>query len=76
MPILLLVGLSKRRFGHYLDTGSVDVAAEVKCSLNVSLARSVGELSKAHHHELVTAIELDGVTIAFVAGDTYETHIR
>ena len=28
------------------------------------------ELSKAHHHELVTAIELDGVPVALVAVDT------
>ena len=33
-------------------------------------ASPVSELSKAHHHELVTAIELDGVTVAFVAVDT------
>ena len=64
-PILLLVGLCKRRFGHHLDAGS----AEVKCSLNISQTRAVGELSKAHHHELVSAIELDSATVVFVATD-------
>lgn len=59
-PILLLVGLCKRRFGHHLDAGS----AEVKCSLNIPQTRAVGELSKAHHHELVSAIELNSVTAA------------
>ena len=46
------------------------VSAEVKCSLNISQTGSVGELSKAHHHELVTAIELDGVPVTLVAVDT------
>ena len=69
-PILLLVGLRKRRSWHRLDAGSVEVSAEVKCSLNVTQASPVGELSKAHHHELVTAIEPDGMAIAFVAVDT------
>ena len=69
-PILLLVGLRKRGFGHRLDARSVEVPAEVKCSLNVSQTSPVGELSEAHHHELVTAIELDGMAVAFVAVDT------
>ena len=34
------------------------------------ISGSVGELSKVHHHELVTTIELDGVTVTFVAVDT------
>ena len=69
-PILLLVGLHKCGSGHHLDTRPVEVSAEVKCSLNVSQTSPVGELGKAHHHELVTAIELDRVTVAFVAVDT------
>lgn len=68
-PILLLVGLCKRGFGHHLDAGSIEVPAEVKCSLNISQTRAVCELSKAHHHELVSAIELNSVTVAFVAID-------
>ena len=69
-PILLLVGLCKRRSGHHLDTRPVEVSAEVKCSFNVSQTSPVGELGKAHHHELVTTVELDGVPVALVAVDT------
>ena len=69
-PILLLVGLRKRGFGHHLDAGSVEVSAEVKCSLNISQAGTVGELSEAHHHELVAAVEPDCVTVALVTVDT------
>ena len=70
MPVLLLVGLSQSGSGHYLDARSVEVSAEVKCSLNISQARPVGELREDHHHELVTAIELDGVPVTLVAVDT------
>ena len=70
MPILLLVGLRKRGSGHYLDSRPIEVSAEVKCSLDVSQPRPVGELGKAHHHELVSAIEPDGMPVAFVAVDT------
>lgn len=56
-PILLLVGLCKRGFGHHIDAGSIEVPAEVKCSLNIS------------QNELVSAIELNSVTVAFVAID-------
>ena len=45
MPVLLLVGLSQSGSGHYLDARSVEVSAEVKCSLNISQASSVCELS-------------------------------
>ena len=69
-PILLLVGFRKRGFGHHLDACPIPVAAEVKCSLYISQTGSVGELSKAHHHELVTAIELDGVSVSVVTVDT------
>ena len=66
-PILLLVGLCERGFVHHLDAGSIEVPAEVKCSLNISQTRAVGELSKAHHHEqLVSAIELNSVTVALL----------
>ena len=53
-----------------LDTRPVEVSAEVKCSLNVSQTGPVGELGKAHHHELVTTVELDVVPVALVAVDT------
>ena len=69
-PILLLVGLRKRGSRHHLKPGTIEVSAEVKCSLNISQTSPVSELSKAHHHELVTAIELDGVPVTFVAVDT------
>ena len=69
-PILLLVGLRQSGSGHHLDARPVEVSAEVKCSLNISQTSSVSELSKAHHHELVTAIELDGVPVTLVAVDT------
>ena len=69
-PILLLVGLRKRGSGHHLDPRTIEVSAEVKCSLNISQASPVGKLGKAHHHELVTAIELDGVPVTLVAVDT------
>ena len=70
MPVLLLVGLSQSGSGHHFDARPVEVSAEVKCSLNISQTGPVGELSKAHHHELVTAIELDGVPVTLVAVDT------
>ena len=69
-PIFLLVGLSKRGSGHHHDARPVEVSAEVKCSLNISQASPVGELSEAHHHEQVTAIELDVVPVTFVEVDT------
>ena len=50
--------------------------SEVKCSLNVSHTGTVGELSKAHHHELVSATELNGVSVASVAADTLPGHIH
>ena len=40
------------------------------CSLNASHASPVSELGEALHHELATAIELDGLPVAFVAADT------
>ena len=70
MPILLLVGLRKRRFGHHLDARSVEVSSEVKCSLNISQTRSISGLSEVHHNERVTAIELDGMPVASVSADT------
>ena len=68
--MILLVGLRKRGFGHHLDAHPIPVTTEVKCSLYISQTGPVGELSKAHHHELITAIELDGVPVAMVAVDT------
>ena len=67
---VLLVGLRKRGPGHHLDARSVEVSAQVKCSLNVSQTCSVGELGDAHHHKLVTAIEIDSVPVTLVAVDT------
>lgn len=69
-PILLLASLRKRGFGHRLDNRYEEVSAEFKCSLNTSQASLVGELSKDHHHRLVTTIELDGVLVAFMAFNT------
>ena len=67
-PITLLVSFCKGRFGHYLQSGPIQVLrAKVKRCLNISQAASVCELSKAHHKELVPAIELDSVPVAFVA---------
>ena len=69
-PVLLLVGLRKRGSGHHLESRTIEVSAEVKCSLNVSQTCSVGELGDAHHHKLVTAIEIDSVPVTLVAVDT------
>ena len=70
-PILLLIRFCKRGLGHCFESRSVEVlSAEVKCSLNVSQTGTVGELSKAHHHELITAIELNSMSVAFVAVNT------
>ncbi len=68
---------------HCVLTGSVEgldlqllnprpeeFSAEVKCSLIISLAGSVGEQSEAHLHELVTAVGLDCVPFTLVAVDT------
>lgn len=46
-PILLLVSLRKRGSVHYLESRAVEVFAEVKCSLNISLTNPVSGLSKA-----------------------------
>ncbi len=46
------------------------LGAEVKRSLNISQSRMVGELRKAHHQELVPAVELDRMSVAAVAVDT------
>ena len=69
-PILLLIGLRKRGTGHHLDSQTAEVFAEVKCSLGISQTCSVDELGKAHHHELVTTIELDCMEVTLVAIDT------
>lgn len=69
-PILLLVALNQSRSGRHLDSRSVKVSAEVKFGLNISQASPVGELSEAHHYELVAANELGGVSITLVAVDT------
>lgn len=53
--------------GIALMPGLVEISVKVKCALDTSLASSIDELSDAHHHELVTAIELDDVTVSFVA---------
>lgn len=53
-----------------LEPRTIEVSAEVKCSLNISQTSPICGLSKAHHHELVTAIELDDVPVTFVAVDT------
>ena len=45
-PILLLVGLRKRGSRYCLDSGAIEVAAEVKCSLYISQTSSVCELSE------------------------------
>lgn len=67
-PITLLVRFCKGRFGHYLQARSIQVLrTKVKRGLNIPQTASVCELSKAHHKELVPAIELDSVPVAFVA---------
>lgn len=67
-PITLLVSFCKGGFRHYLQARSIQVLrAKVKRCLNISQAASVRELSKAHHKELIPAIELDSVPVAFVA---------
>ena len=58
------------KLGKVDSSWFVCLVAEVKCSLNISQSSPVGELSKAQHHELVTAIELDVVPVTFVAVDT------
>ena len=70
-PIMLLVRFRKGGLRHYLQARPIQVLrTKVKCGLNVSQTASVCELSKAHHKELVPAIELDGVPVAFVATHT------
>ena len=70
-PILLLVRFRQGGLGHCLESGPVQIlSAEVKCSLNISQTRTVGELRKAHHQELVPAVELDRMPVAAVAVDT------
>ena len=70
-PITFLVRFCKGRFGHYLQARSIQVLrTKVKRGLNIPQTASVCELSKAHHKELVPAIELDSVPVAFVAIDT------
>jgi hypothetical protein len=70
-PILLLIRFCKRGLGHCFESRSVEVlSAEVKCSFNVSQTGTVGELSKTHHHELITAIELNSVSVVLVAVNT------
>ena len=70
-PIMLLVRFRKGGLRHHLQTRPIQVLrAKVKRSLDIPQAASVCELSKAHHKELVPAIELDGVPVAFVATHT------
>lgn len=69
-PILLLVRFCEGRPGHRLESRPIQIlSAEVKCSLDISQSRTVGELREAHHQELVPAIELDRVTITAIAVD-------
>ncbi len=70
-PISLLIRFCKGGLRHNLQPGPIQVLrAKVKCGLNIPQTASVCELSKAHHKELVPAIELDGVPVAFVATNT------
>ena len=69
-PIFLLIGLCKGGLWHHLDARPIEVAAEIKCRFYVPQTRPISELGKAHHHELVTNVELDGVTVAFIAVNT------
>jgi len=69
--ILLLIRFCKRGLGHCFESRSVEVlSAEVKCSFNVSQTGTVGELSKTHHHELITAIEFNSVSVSLVGVNT------
>ena len=67
----LLVRFCKGRFGHYLQSRPIQVLrAKAKRGLNIPQTASACEFSKAHHKELVPAIELDCMPVAFVAIDT------
>ena len=71
VPITLLVGFCKGGLRHYLQPRLIQVLrAMVKDGLNISKTASIGEMSKAHHKELVPAIELGGVSVTFVATHT------
>ena len=39
------------------------------CSLKISQASSVSEMSEVHQHELATAVDLDGVPVTYEAAD-------
>lgn len=66
-PILLLISFRQSGLRYSLQSRSVQIAsAEVKSSLNISQTGSICDLSKAHHHELVTAIELYSVPVALI----------
>ena len=66
----LLVRFYEGGPGHRLESRPIQIlSAEVKCSLNVSQFRTIGELREVHHQELVPAIELDCVSITAIAVD-------
>ena len=45
------------------------------CHLNIPQAAFAYELNKTQHKELIAAIKLDGMPIAFVAAHTLRSHL-
>ena len=70
-PILLFIRFRKCGSGHCFETGPVQIlGTKVKSGFNISQTGAVCKLSEAHHHELITAFELNGMSVALITVDT------
>lgn len=68
MPILGLIDMSQSRTLDILNSARIELGREChqRC-INTAETNLVSELSKAHHHKLVSAFEPDGMSIAIVS---------
>lgn len=67
-PILGSVNMCQSRALDIFDSGSIQLGGQgnQRC-INAAQAILTGELGKTHHHELVSAFELDGRSVAIVS---------
>ena len=67
-PVLGPVDMCQGRALDILDSGRVQLGGKgyQRC-INAAQAILTGELGKTHHHELVSAFELDGMAVAIVS---------
>lgn len=67
-PVLCLINMGQGRTLDILYPTRIEFGRQCnQCCINAAEANLVGELGKAHHQELVSAFEPDGMSVAIVS---------